>query len=74
MYTYQNNKPLHHAVGSPMNTRLMGFMSHLNLSAVTISLTFLFVRLYVFSINSENLKYQILYLTKPFENRSKFKW
>ena len=74
MYTYQNNKPLHHAVGSPMNPRLMGFMSHLNLSAVTISLTFLFVRLYVFSINSENLKYQILYLTKPFENRSKFKW
>ena len=70
MYTSPKNKPLHHAVGSPMNPRRMGFMSHLNLSAVTISLTFLFV----FSMNSkENLKYQILYLTKRFENRSKFK-
>ena len=53
MYTSPKNKPLYHAVGSPMNPRRMGFMSHLKLSAVTINLTFLFfVRLLVFSVNS----------------------
>ena len=53
MYTSQNNKALHHAVGSPMNPRRMVVLSHLKLSAVTINLTFLFfVRLLVFSVNS----------------------
>ena len=93
MYTSQNNKALHHAVGSPMNPHRMvvlshltcdqaiffflgggkkyawffffppkkkkkkiawsQVMSHLKLSAVTISLTFLFfVCLIVFSVNS----------------------
>ena len=75
MYTSQNNKALHHAVGSPMNPRRMVVLSHLKLTDVTINLTFLFFvcLLVFFSQFLENLKYQILYLTKPSDNRSKFK-
>ena len=31
VYTSQNNRPLHHAVGSPMNLHDMGFLSPLTL-------------------------------------------
>ena len=31
VYTSQNNKPLHHAVSSPMNLHYVGFMSLLTL-------------------------------------------
>ena len=114
MYTSQNNKALHHAVGSPMNPHRMVVLSHLTcdqaiflggagekntpdfffsrqkkkkknrliagyVSSKTVSCNnqsniFVFCLFTCFfSQFLENLKYQILYLTKPSQNRSKFK-